>query len=389
MQTKKMTIQRTLGLAVLMACNAQLANAQFLDNIQILEDAGVGTAIILDNVNPNVDWYLQNNNLNGDLFFVSYVNNVLNGIPLSIDENAGDDALYLGPSGAVGVGTLTPGGPLNSKLSVADSAGVASVFMDNGVDQWSMGASSEGAFIAEGTTSYLSISSATGFVAIAGDTGLVNPTPEANLHVISDDDTFALPFIVENVSDAISFSGFRLQIAADSWIDFNNSGGNFRINSDQSPGAEFEVQPNGNAIVAGTLTELSDVNSKKDIHSVDQAEILERVMQLQVSEWSYKDEPGIRHVGPMAQDFYAAFGLGATEKGISGIDSGGIALAAIQGVKGEKDVEIAALKAQLAEQRDAMADQEKEYSERILQLEMMLSGILQKLESPQVVRLSN
>ena len=49
-----------------------------------------------------------------------------------------------------------------------------------------------------------------------------------------------------------------------------------------------------------------------------------------VSKWEYKDALGESHIGPMAQDFYAAFGLGATDTGISSIDAGGVALAAIQ-----------------------------------------------------------
>ena len=44
----------------------------------------------------------------------------------------------------------------------------------------------------------------------------------------------------------------------------------------------------------------------------------------------------------MAQDFYAAFGIGADDKHISAVDEGGVALAAIQGLNqklNEKDAE--------------------------------------------------
>jgi hypothetical protein len=59
-------------------------------------------------------------------------------------------------------------------------------------------------------------------------------------------------------------------------------------------------------------------------------QILERVSKLPVSYWSYEFEPGVRHLGPMAQDFAAAFGLGRTNRMIDGIDANGIALTAIQ-----------------------------------------------------------
>jgi len=37
---------------------------------------------------------------------------------------------------------------------------------------------------------------------------------------------------------------------------------------------------------------------------------------LPVSKWEYKDALGESHIGPMAQDFYAAFGLGAEPRPI-------------------------------------------------------------------------
>ena len=50
-----------------------------------------------------------------------------------------------------------------------------------------------------------------------------------------------------------------------------------------------------------------------------------------VATWSYKsDDPSIRHMGPMAQDLYAEFGLGHTDKAYSPIDANGVAFAAIQ-----------------------------------------------------------
>lgn len=52
---------------------------------------------------------------------------------------------------------------------------------------------------------------------------------------------------------------------------------------------------------------------------------------LPISTWNYKSQPtSIRHIGPMAQDFYALFGVGEDDKIISTIDPPGIALAAIQ-----------------------------------------------------------
>ena len=82
----------------------------------------------------------------------------------------------------------------------------------------------------------------------------------------------------------------------------------------------------------GAWTNASDRNAKVDIASVDSASILAKVASLPISTWRYKVEEGQVHLGPMAQDFRAAFGLGADEKHIATIDEDGVALAAIQGL---------------------------------------------------------
>jgi hypothetical protein len=64
---------------------------------------------------------------------------------------------------------------------------------------------------------------------------------------------------------------------------------------------------------------------------VDIHDVLERLAALPISTWSYLWDNGeIRHMGPMAQDFYAAFSLGADQTRIEIADGQGVALAAIQ-----------------------------------------------------------
>jgi hypothetical protein len=76
---------------------------------------------------------------------------------------------------------------------------------------------------------------------------------------------------------------------------------------------------------------VSDRNLKRDIEPVDEQEILERVASMPESTWSYRsDDPSVRHLGPMAQDFRAAFGLGDTDRAYDPIDAHGVAFAAIK-----------------------------------------------------------
>jgi hypothetical protein len=78
---------------------------------------------------------------------------------------------------------------------------------------------------------------------------------------------------------------------------------------------------------------VSDRNQKKNIEPVDAGAILERLGQLPISSWTYsKEPPEVRHLGPMAQDFRAAFGLGDDDRTYYAVDAQGIALAAIQGL---------------------------------------------------------
>lgn len=77
----------------------------------------------------------------------------------------------------------------------------------------------------------------------------------------------------------------------------------------------------------------SDRNLKTDIIAVDAAEVLRRVVELPVATWRYRaDGPEVRHLGPMAQDFRAAFGLWNTDTRIFPLDASGVSLAAIQGL---------------------------------------------------------
>lgn len=58
--------------------------------------------------------------------------------------------------------------------------------------------------------------------------------------------------------------------------------------------------------------------------------ILQALRDLPVSTWEYKDEPGVTHLGPMAQDFREAFGLGADETVIHPVDANGVLIVAVQ-----------------------------------------------------------
>jgi hypothetical protein len=110
-----------------------------------------------------------------------------------------------------------------------------------------------------------------------------------------------------------------------------------------APATERLRATTGGVTVFGTFNNSSDRNVKQDFSPVNPAQILDKVAQLPISEWSYKDDPATRHIGPTAQDFHSIFSIGTDDKHIAPIDEGGIALSAIQGLNSrvrEQDAEL-------------------------------------------------
>ena len=123
----------------------------------------------------------------------------------------------------------------------------------------------------------------------------------------------------------------------------------------RSPGgARFYTQHGGMstgvslAAGGGAWDNLCDARQKRLHGDVNTSEILQKISALPLHRWSYKSQDeSIQHIGPTAQDFYAAFGLGESDTTINTLDPDGIALAAIQ----ELTKQIAELRAENAAQQ--------------------------------------
>ena len=98
---------------------------------------------------------------------------------------------------------------------------------------------------------------------------------------------------------------------------------------------------------SGSWSSLSDAGAKKGHQPVDSRAVLEALAAMPVTTWTYRGQPDhVRHMGPTAQDFSTALGLGESDTHIATIDAQGAALAAIQGlheIVQEKAARIAAL----------------------------------------------
>ncbi|HRN52793.1 MAG TPA: tail fiber domain-containing protein [Gemmatimonadaceae bacterium] len=120
-------------------------------------------------------------------------------------------------------------------------------------------------------------------------------------------------------------SGGRAAAGADNQFVVRAAGGIYLYSNNNSSAGAF--LPAG----SGTWTSLSDRNRKQDFRALDGDFVLSRIRTMPIEEWSYISEGNqVRHVGPTAQDFRAAFGLGVDDLGISTVDIDGINLFAIQ-----------------------------------------------------------
>ncbi len=142
-----------------------------------------------------------------------------------------------------------------------------------------------------------------------------------------------------------SFAGDVVSSAANQFTVRASGGCRIFSNSAQSAGVSLAAGGTAWAVI-------SDRNVKKNFASVNSLQILEKLAALPITQWHYQweDQTVTPHIGPMAQDFKAAFFPGRDDKSITTLEADGVAFAAIQGLNRkleQKQTEITELKARL------------------------------------------
>jgi len=154
--------------------------------------------------------------------------------------------------------------------------------------------------------------------------------------VFSDDSSGKFHSTASNSFNVLATGGVRIVTGA------TNTAG------EATPSAGVTIGPGG-----GSWTTLSDRNAKDGLTAIDPRNVLAKVGAMPGYTWRYKTEVSrALHMGPTAQDFRAAFGLGDNDKTITTVDEGGVALAAIQG-----------LNAKVEEQASTIGGQQREIAE--------------------------
>jgi hypothetical protein len=208
--------------------------------------------------------------------------------------------------------------------------------------------------------------------------GIGTGSPAAKLHVLGESEA-AVEELFRLESTAAPQQVFLNASSGATWLFAMTSNDTFKISYAGTGKVEARFRQNGNLEIAGSLSQNSDRHSKINIDKIDDEEVLKQVVSLPISSWEYKADTGVKHLGPMAQDFYSVFGLGESPTSISPIDTGGVALAAIKGLKKEKDSQIAQLKAEsnaLAASNSRFQARLREQDERMLELELALAEVL-------------
>jgi hypothetical protein len=120
--------------------------------------------------------------------------------------------------------------------------------------------------------------------------------------------------------------------------------GGFTLMTNAAGSSGVRLQPG-----SGAFDTLSDRNLKSNITAIDPRGILDALVAIPIATWNYTTQSAsVRHIGPMAQDFAAAFKLGSDDRHINTVDADGVALAAIQGLNAKLEAENATQRALIA-----------------------------------------
>ena len=354
------------------------------NNLRIkFEDTSAGTF-------PSNDWQLTaNDSASGGANKFSIEDITGAKVPFTVTAGAATNSIFVDSTGRVGFRTSTP--VLDLHVSTSNTPAMRLEQTSAGgftAQTWDVAGNEANFFVRDVTggsrlpfrirpgapTSSIDISA-------DGDVGVGTASPDEKLHVEGSDGdtsikveetngTATARLLLELVNNGGAQSNLVDTSIGSTW-GANNINGEYRLVKAGAGGVAFTLLGNGNLTITGTLTESSDRDVKTNIVEVNPETVLAKVANLPIAEWSYKtDASAVRHVGPMAQDFAAAFGLGDNEKTISPRDMAGVSLAAVQALHkqvSQKDAEI-----------DALRQQNDDLARRLADLEARISTIVPK-----------
>ncbi len=327
---------------------------------------------------PSNDWQLTaNDSASGGANKFSIEDITGARVPFTVTGGAATNSIFVDSTGRVGYRTATP--VLDLHISTSNTPALRMEQTAAGgftAQTWDIAGNEANFFVRDVTGGSrlpfrIRPGAPTSSIDIAadGDVGIGLAAATAALHVRRSTGTAKI--FVEETSATVDFRELlELRNTGEPFLIFNNSssgnrwsnglnGGSFQILDQADAQVEFTLTGAGNLTVSGTLTPMSSRTMKTDFSTVDSREVLAKVVALPISTWNYKADQGVLHMGPMSEDFHAAFKLGTDNKGISVTDSAGVAFAAIQGLHSELEQKNAELQAENARLEQRLAALEK------------------------------
>lgn len=297
------------------------------NNLQIhFEDTSTGAF-------PTNDWrIIANDAASGGASYLTIEDATSARRPFKITAGAATDSIFVDSTGRVGFRTSTPVLDLHVFTSNTPALRLDQSNAGGFTPQvWDVAGNEANFFVRDVTggsrlpfrirpgapTSSIDISA-------DGDVGVGTASPAAALHV-------------QRTSDP----------ASDPWLLVRRADDSNANTEDR----RLELDKDGNLFVSGSITQLSSRTSKTNFVELAGSEVLSRLSQLPIWTWNYLSaDAGDRHIGPVAEDFYHAFGFGRSERSLAPADVAGVALAATKALQqqvAERDQRIADLEARL------------------------------------------
>lgn len=274
---------------------------------------------------------------------------------------------------ALGAGALSgvDGGDLNIAVGAGAGAGLQSGD-DNIYVGSDVGSAVESGQIRIGSEGTHTDTFLVGDTSTDGTLGVGTRTPDRDLTIDDVDGGGGAGLNLKATGRELLFAvnqstGGIISMETDNDLDFRTDGaiGRLRIKADgkigigdTTPSHPLDVgTANGAHVTAGGVwTNGSSRAFKEAFVPVDAEDVLAKVKALPIQRWRYKGDRDIQHMGPMAEEFHASFGLGSDARYIGTVDADGVALAAIQALTSLAEQQ----RAELDMLRDRVADLEAE-----------------------------
>lgn len=287
---------------------------------------------------PTNDWTIvANDSASGGASFLGFEDVTGSKFPFKVIAGAPTNSLFVSDTGNIGVGTGTP--ILDVHVNTGDTPAFR-LEQNNGsgftAQTWDIAGNEANFFVRDVTGGSLlpfrirpGAPTSSIDIAANGNVGIGTASPSTYDLQVQNTGAPASIGVIDTTGVELFVASGATQAAIGTK---NNFPMNFFVNNVQ----KMSLATTGALTIQGPVNATafnvtSDKNVKENFATVDQKTVLERLSTIPISTWNFIDNDNkTKHMGPMAQDFYAAFGLGGDDKHISTVDADGVAFAAIQ-----------------------------------------------------------